>query len=90
QDPAVILADEPVASLDPARADEVLSLLVDVVRQSNKTLIASMHTVELAREHFSRLIGLRNGVVQFDLPSHQVTDSMLRALYDLRGLRDES
>ncbi|MDO8532047.1 MAG: ATP-binding cassette domain-containing protein [Dehalococcoidia bacterium] len=90
QDPAVILADEPVASLDPARAEEVLNLLVDVVQQSNKTLIASMHAVELAREHFSRLIGLRNGVVQFDLPSHQVTDGMLHALYDLQGLRDES
>ena len=90
QDPAVILADEPVASLDPARAGEVLDLLVSVARQSNKTLIASMHSVELAREHFARLIGLRNGEVRFDLPSDQVTEGMLRSLYDLRGLRGES
>ena len=90
QDPAVILADEPVASLDPARAAEVLRLLVGVARESGKTLIASMHSVELAREHFSRLIGLRNGVVLFDLPSAEVTQEQLQALYNLQGLRGES
>ena len=90
QDPAVILADEPVASLDPARAAEVLRLLVGVAGESGKTLIASMHSVELAREHFSRLIGLRNGVVLFDLPSAEVTEEQLQGLYNLYGLRGES
>ena len=88
QNPAVILADEPVASLDPARAGETLRLLIEIVRESRKTLVASMHSVELARLHFARLIGVRNGVVQFDLPSEQVTEEMLNDLYRLEGLRE--
>ncbi|PZC48050.1 MAG: phosphonate transport system ATP-binding protein [Chloroflexi bacterium] len=89
QDPAIVLADEPVASLDQARAGEVIRLLVRIARDSGKTLISSMHSVELARAHFDRLIGLRNGIVQFDLPSSQVADDMLLALYDIKGLRRE-
>lgn len=89
QNPALILADEPVASLDPARAEEVLSLLMSIVRESSKTLIASMHSVELARAHFSRLIGLRDGEILFDLPSPEVGDTHLRELYKLQGLRSE-
>ena len=88
QNPAVILADEPVASLDPARAGETLRFLIDIARESRKTLVASMHSVELARLHFARLIGVRNGVVQFDLPSEQVTEEMLNDLYRLEGLRE--
>ena len=90
QDPAVVLADEPVASLDPARAEEVLGLLVDVSREGGRTLLASMHSVETARHHFGRLIGLRNGAIQFDLPAQRVTPKMLAELYDLRGLRSET
>ena len=89
QDPAVVLADEPVASLDPARAEEIIRLLVEVVQQANKTLVASMHSLDLARKYCSRLIGLRNGVVQFDLPSSAVTAEALESLYSLEGLGDE-
>jgi phosphonate transport system ATP-binding protein len=90
QDPAIILADEPVSSLDPARAEEVLELLVGAARERDKTLVASVHSVELARRHFDRLIGLRNGQVQFDLASATVTDGMLADLYELGGLRAET
>jgi phosphonate transport system ATP-binding protein len=90
QDPEIILADEPVASLDPARADEIMALLMDVTKERGKTLVASMHSLALARKYCSRLVGLRNGVVQFDAPSEQVTQRMLDALYDLQGLRGES
>ena len=90
QNPQVILADEPVSSLDPARAGEVFQLLVGIADEAGKTLVASMHSVELARVHFSRLIGLRNGVVTFDLPSHEVTEDMLHDLYSLQGLRAEA
>ncbi len=90
QDPALILADEPVASLDPARAGEVLSLLLSAKREGNKTLVASIHSVDLARQHFERLIGLRNGVVTFDLPTTKVTAQMLTELYGIQGLRDET
>ena len=90
QDPALILADEPVASLDPARASEVLDLLVGLAEQNGRTLVASMHSVEMARERFGRLIGLRNGELRFDLPTPEVTDGMLDALYALEGLRAET
>ena len=89
QDPAVVVADEPVSSLDPARAEEVVRLLMEVTHERGKTLVASLHSVDLARAHFQRLIGLRNGVVQFDLPAGQVTEKMLHDLYELQGLRGE-
>ncbi|MCH8101730.1 MAG: ATP-binding cassette domain-containing protein [Chloroflexi bacterium] len=90
QGPALILADEPVASLDPARAEEVLDLLVGLVERDGRTLVASMHSVVMARQRFGRLIGLRNGELSFDLPAQEVTDGMLESLYALEGLRAET
>ena len=89
QDPRVIVADEPVASLDPTRAQDLLGLLSAVTRESGKTLIASMHQVEMARAYFSRIVGLRGGHLRFDLPVDQVTDSLLYDLYMLQPLADE-
>ena len=86
QDPAIIVADEPVASLDPARADDLTRLLAAIAGESDKTLIAALHSVELARAYFSRVIGLRNGGVRFDVPIEHLTDEMLRDLYNLEGL----
>ncbi len=86
QDPAIIVADEPVASLDPARADDLVRLLAVIAEESSKTLVAALHSIDLARTYFSRVIGLRNGGVQFDLPIEQLTDEMLSELYDLTGL----
>ena len=89
QTPKAILADEPVASLDPARAEDLMRQLSDIVRESGKTLVASLHSVHIARTYFSRAIGLRNGELQFDLPVGDVTDQMLERLYDIRGLKGE-
>ena len=83
QAPLVTLADEPVASLDPARAEEVMALLVGGTAAHNCTLIASLHTSSLVRKHFTRVIGLRESRVQFDLPSADLSDATLDALYDL-------
>ncbi len=90
QDPRAIIADEPVSSLDPTRARDILGLLLGIARESGKTVVASLHSVELAREHFDRIIGLRNGQLKFDLPARGVTDSLLAELYELEGLRGES
>jgi phosphonate transport system ATP-binding protein len=87
QDPAVILADEPVASLDPTRGEEILKLLL-AIAGAEKTLIASMHSVSLARSYFNRVIGVRNGSLHFDLPTEMVTNTMLDELYSLEGLRN--
>ncbi len=87
QNPRLILADEPVASLDPTRAEEVLDLMLGIAAESRKTFVASIHLVELARDRFDRLIGMRNGNVMFDLPSDTVTDAELSGLYELEGRR---
>ena len=89
QDPAIIVADEPVSSLDPARAEEVMGMLAESAREVGKTLVATVHSVSVARTYFDRLIGLRNGEEQFDEPADAVTNSQLQALYALEGLRDE-
>ena len=89
QSPLVILADEPVASLDPARAEEVMNLLAGLVSWNGddsagqRTLVASLHTASLIRRHFTRVIGLRESRVQFDLPAADLSDAVLDDLYDL-------
>ena len=90
QSPLVILADEPVASLDPARAEEVMELLVGLVEWNGddgegerRALIASLHTASLIRRHFTRVIGLRDSRIQFDLPASELDDAVLDDLYDL-------
>jgi len=89
QRPTVVLADEPVASLDPARAREVVRLLTDVTEEQGETLVASIHSIELAREFFDRIVGLRNGLVQFDVPAFSIRDHVLDELYEIEGLRSE-
>lgn len=88
QNPEIILADEPVASLDPMRSEDVLSLLVSLAKENNKTLITSLHSVDYARKFFDRIIGLRNGKVFFDLPANEVTEKLLEDLYSLQELDD--
>ena len=88
QRPKVILADEPVASLDPARAEDLMRLLTGIAEESGNPLVASLHSVRLARTYFTRAIGLRNGSLEFDLPVGALQDPVLDSLYELEGLRD--
>ena len=83
QESRVVLADEPVASLDPARAEDLMDLLVSIVVESGKTLIASVHSTYLTRKYFSRAVGLRKGTLEFDLPVERLTDEALNRLYNL-------
>lgn len=77
----LMLADEPVSSLDPALADSSLQRLVDESQARGATLIASLHAVDLALAHFPRIVGLVAGRVVFDLPRAAVDEGVLRALY---------
>ena len=79
----MVLADEPVASLDPARAEDLMQLLTSIVTESNKTLIASVHSTHLTRKYFSRAVGLREGTLEFDLPVEHLTDEALNRLYNI-------
>lgn len=86
QSPKVILADEPVSSLDQARAEDILTALTNIAKEEGQTLIASLHSVEYARKYFSRVIALRQGKVYFDLPSVDITDENLKELYSLEKM----
>ena len=81
QDPEVIVADEPIASLDPALADELLTLLRSIASERSRTVIASIHDPQLACRHFDRIVGLRDGAVQFDLHPKDLTPEHLDQLY---------
>ena len=83
QSPRLVLADEPVASLDPARAEEIMQLLSNLAQSSGRALVASNHTTDLVRRYFSRVIGLRDGYIQFDIPAGELTQATLTDLYDL-------
>ncbi|HEY9663565.1 MAG TPA: phosphonate ABC transporter ATP-binding protein [Allocoleopsis sp.] len=63
QDPMIVLADEPVSSLDPALSREIMSLLCELVQEAEKTLIVSLHSIELAKDYCDRVIGLRDGKI---------------------------
>ena len=83
QQPEALLADEPVSSLDPARARAVLGLLTRLSSEDGLTLVVSLHQLELAREFFPRLIGLRSGRIVFDRAPGLVGDEEFQALYQL-------
>lgn len=76
-----VLADEPVASLDPATSEEVLQTLVDAARQHHAGLILNLHQVDLARRYAQRIVGMRKGVVLFDIAPQQLDDERVRSLY---------
>jgi phosphonate transport system ATP-binding protein len=81
QDPEVILADEPVSSVDPTLGRAIIQLLVHLAETSKKTLLANLHAVSLALDFFPRVIGFRQGKIAFDLSSHAVTEEVLAELY---------
>ncbi|MGI0486190.1 phosphonate ABC transporter ATP-binding protein [Pantanalinema rosaneae CENA516] len=83
QDPAVILADEPIASLDPERSREIMQLLAELSQEHHRTLVVSLHTLELAKTYCQRLIGLRQGQIVFDVPTADLTADQIQALYQL-------
>jgi phosphonate transport system ATP-binding protein len=74
------LVDEPLSSLDPSRAAQAIDTLTRSASEHGATLITSLHQVDVAKR-FQRIIGLRDGTLQFDLPSAEVTSDRLAALY---------
>lgn len=80
-DPEVVLADEPVASLDPKIARDILSLIRDAAGQRRATVLCSLHQIDLAREFADRIIGMRDGKIVFDGTPAAFTDARIDALY---------
>ena len=87
QGPDIILADEPVSSVDPSLAVTIVSLLRDLSHESRKTLLMNLHSVELALTYFPRIVGIRDGSVHFDLAPDEVSAELLAELY--AGHRDD-
>ncbi len=83
QQPRALLADEPVSSVDPARAESVVELLTSLATERALTLCVSLHHLELARRYFPRLIGMRAGRIVFDNAPDAIPEEEFQSLYDL-------
>jgi phosphonate transport system ATP-binding protein len=81
QDPEVILADEPVSSVDPTLASTIVRLLITISESTRKTLVVSLHSVDLALAYFPRVIGVKHGRTAFDLAPDKISEAMLEDLY---------
>ena len=88
QKPKIILADEPVASLDPITANQIMKDFRRINDQENITIIVNMHHVDLALKYAKRVIGINKGKLVFDGPSSQITESLLKDIYG-RDINDE-
>jgi phosphonate transport system ATP-binding protein len=81
QRPQVLLADEPVASLDPEAADDIMRLLRRLAGEENLAVLCVLHQVELAYSYADRVVGLRDGRTVFDLPCSELPRDAVRQLY---------
>ena len=81
QDPQIILADEPVAALDPVTAKQVMQDFVRINQEMGISILLNIHHVELALEYADRIIGIRAGKIVYDGPSANVDKAVLSAIY---------
>lgn len=86
QNPEIILADEPVAALDPVTAKAVMEDFQNINQADNISILLNIHHVELALEYCDRIIGIRDGEVVYDGPSDQVTPAILDVIYKGQSL----
>jgi phosphonate transport system ATP-binding protein len=78
---SIVLADEPIASLDPESSRVVMDILAQIHSQEKMTVIVSLHQVEYAIRYCPRTIALRHGKIVYDGPSHTLTPSFLKEIY---------
>lgn len=81
QDPRIILADEPIASLDPMNAQVVMQALRRIHEEDGRTVIANLHTLDTARRYCDRVVGMRDGRIVFDGLPEQLTTGVAREIY---------
>jgi phosphonate transport system ATP-binding protein len=75
------LIDEPLSALDPTRAQQAITQILGLAGERGITVLATLHQVDMALAHFSRIVGLRDGQLAFDLPRTSVTQAHLKKLY---------
>lgn len=88
QKPKIMLADEPIASLDPANATLVMDGLKQINTEDGLTVMVNLHTLDTARAYCDRIIAMRSGRVFFDGTAEQLTDDVVRDIYGTEGLRE--
>ena len=88
QRPKIMLADEPIARLDPANATLVMDGLRTINREDGLTVLVNLHTLDTARAYCDRIVAMRAGRVFFDGSAAQLTDDVVRDIYGTEGLRD--
>lgn len=86
QNPSIILADEPVASLDPVTARQVMSDFVRINKEYKITILLNIHHVDLALNYCDRVIGVRAGEIVFDGPAANITQEQLDEVYNGTGV----
>ncbi len=89
QEPAILLADEPIASLDPMNAKVVMDALLDINQRDGITVLTNLHTLDTARSYCRRIIGMSAGRIVFDGKPAELTDPVLRTIYGDAGVFDE-
>jgi len=82
QEPQLILADEPVSSLDPGTSRQIMGLLEDFNKQDGVAVICNLHLPSLAKEYGSRIIALNEGRIVYDGPATDLSESELNSFYD--------
>jgi phosphonate transport system ATP-binding protein len=85
QEPVIVLADEPVASLDPRNAKIVMEALLGINKQSGITVLCNLHSLDLAKAYCTRLVGLAHGEIKFDGAPAALTAGAARDLYGLEA-----
>ena len=81
QSPAIILADEPVSSLDPKLSRVILDILKEVCREDGITALVSLHTLDLTKEYADRIVGLNQGQILFDGPTKDLITPVVEKIY---------
>jgi phosphonate transport system ATP-binding protein len=85
QEPQILLADEPIASLDPPSAARVMEILRTINRDDGITVVCNLHTLDTARTYCDRLIGMRMGKIVFDGPPHTLDQTGIQEIYGTEG-----
>ena len=82
QNPAIILADEPVAALDPVTANQVMGDFKRINEDMNISILINIHHVDLALKYANRVVGIRAGEIVYDGPASEVTPEVLANIYN--------
>jgi len=85
QEPVIVLADEPVASLDPRNTNIVMDALLRINKHSGITVLCNLHSLDIAKAYCDRLVGMAHGEIKFDGAPAALTDGTARDLYGLEA-----